>query len=255
MNIKILPYIDQTEYLNNNTSALSRNSNQVSGDGTGADGSFADALSTAKKVTAAMAIDTLVSASNSGQVDPQLVQNFFNQNGINITLSAGQTSSASSTYQSGTASAATGSTVSASYHQTSAGYSNSGSLACSDQLESIFEEAAEKYNIDIKLLKAVAKTESDFDPNATSSAGAMGIMQLMPCNVEEYNVSNAYDPYENIMAGANQLSGLLSYYNDDLTLALAAYNAGSGNVRKYGGVPPFKETQNYIVKVTNLYNS
>ena len=254
MNIKILPYIDQTEYLNNNTSALSRNKDQT-GSSTGTEGSFARALSTAKKVTAAMAIDALVSASNSGQADPQLVQNFFNQNGINIHLSAGQASSGASPYQSGTDSTAAGSAVSGSYHQTSAGYSNSGDLACSNQLESIFEEAAEKYNIDIKLLKAVAKTESDFNPNATSSAGAMGIMQLMPCNVEEYNVSNAYDPYENIMAGANQLSGLLSYYNDDLTLALAAYNAGSGNVRKYGGVPPFKETQNYIVKVTGLYNS
>lgn len=122
----------------------------------------------------------------------------------------------------------------------------------SQSMDEMFERASMATGVPVNLLKAVAKTESDFDPNCVSHAGAMGVMQLMPCNVEEYGVTDPFDPEQNIMAGAQQLADLSRRYDGDLTLTLAAYNAGSGNVSKYGGVPPFKETQNYIRKVTAL---
>lgn len=117
-------------------------------------------------------------------------------------------------------------------------------------LEDIFEEAAQTYHVPKSLIKAIAKTESDFNPNATSKAGAQGIMQLMPATARELGVEDSYDPYQNIMGGTKYISQMLEKYDGDVTLALAAYNAGSNNVAKYGGVPPFKETQNYVVKVT-----
>lgn len=119
-----------------------------------------------------------------------------------------------------------------------------------ETLDDIFAEAAQKYQVDVNLLKAIGKAESDFRPNLTSHAGAMGIMQIMPATAKEYGVTNPYDPRQNIMAGAREISELLQKYNGDLVLSLAGYNAGMGNVAKYGGVPPFRETRNYIKKVT-----
>lgn len=118
-----------------------------------------------------------------------------------------------------------------------------------EALESIFQKAADTYHISLNLLKAVAKAESDFDANCTSSSGAMGIMQLMPETAKELGVTNAYDPEENIMAGAKYLSENLSIYNNDISLSLAAYNAGRGAVKKYDGIPPYTETQNYVKKI------
>ncbi len=120
-------------------------------------------------------------------------------------------------------------------------------------MEAIFEEAAETYGVDANLLKAIAKQESNFDASATSSSGAMGVMQLMPSTAESLGVEDPYDAYQNIMGGAKYISQLLERYDGDVTLALAAYNAGSGNVDKYGGVPPFTETQNYVAKVEQYY--
>lgn len=127
-------------------------------------------------------------------------------------------------------------------------------LQTTASLEEIFTEASERYNVPKNLIKAIAKAESDFNPNATSGSGAQGLMQLMPATAKELGVEDAYDPYQNVMGGTKYIGQLLNKYDGDVKLALAAYNAGSGNVAKYGGIPPFKETQNYVVKVTNYMN-
>lgn len=122
-------------------------------------------------------------------------------------------------------------------------------------LEDIFNRAAKKYGVDVNLLKAIAKQESDFQPDCTSHAGAMGIMQLMPDTAKGLGVTDPYDPEQNIMGGAKFISQMLKKYDGNVTLALAAYNAGPNNVAKYGGVPPFKETQDYVKKVTAYYKN
>lgn len=118
-------------------------------------------------------------------------------------------------------------------------------------LDDIFEEASVKYNVPLNLLKAIGKAESDFNPKAVSKSGAQGVMQLMPGTAKDLGVTDPFDPEQNIMAGSKYISDLLRRYDGDTKLALAAYNAGMGNVKKYGGIPPFKETQNYVVKVMN----
>lgn len=114
----------------------------------------------------------------------------------------------------------------------------------------IFEAASKKYNVSKDLLEAVAYTESSFRANATSYCGAQGIMQLMPATAKSLGVTDAYDPVQNIMGGAKYLSQLLKKYNGNTSLALAAYNGGSGNVAKYNGVPPF--CKSYVNKVEAL---
>lgn len=112
--------------------------------------------------------------------------------------------------------------------------------------------AAQQYELDFGLIKAVIHTESGFDPKARSGPGAQGLMQLMPATAKRYRVTDAWDPAQNINAGAKHLRYLLKRYGD-LSLALAAYNAGEGNVDKYGGIPPFAETQDYVERVTGRY--
>ena len=119
-------------------------------------------------------------------------------------------------------------------------------------LDSIFKEASDKYGVSERLLKAIAYTESGFQADVTSSSGAMGIMQLMPSTASAYGVSDPYDAYQNIMGGAAVLKDLLNMFQGNQSLAIAGYNAGCGNVKKYGGIPPFTETQNYVAKVTSL---
>ena len=122
-------------------------------------------------------------------------------------------------------------------------------------LKDIFAEAAEKYNIPQELLEAIGYHESRFQTGVTSSAGAMGIMQLMPGTAQAMGVQDAYDPYDNIMGAAKLLGYLSDLYDGDLKLTLAAYSAGTGNVAKYGGAPPSSETQNYIKDIFEMLNS
>lgn len=120
-----------------------------------------------------------------------------------------------------------------------------------ESMDDIFEEAALTYGVSVDLLKAVAKAESNFNPGAVSHAGAIGVMQLMPGTASALGVTDPYDARQNIMGGAKYLKKNLDRYGGDVSLALAAYNAGPGSVEKYGGVPPYKETQNYVKKVTS----
>lgn len=121
-------------------------------------------------------------------------------------------------------------------------------------MDEIFEEASSRYGVSVTLLKAVAKAESNFNPNAVSKAGAVGVMQLMPATAKSLGVSNSYDPWQNIMGGAKYLRENLDRFGGDVNLALAAYNAGPNSVQKYNGIPPYKETQNYV-KIVNSYMS
>ncbi|WP_241535811.1 lytic transglycosylase domain-containing protein [Indiicoccus explosivorum] len=114
-------------------------------------------------------------------------------------------------------------------------------------------KAAQTYNIPEKLIRSVIRQESGFDPGARSPAGASGLMQLMPGTARFLGVQDPFDPADNIMGGTKYLRQLLDQFDQDLETALAAYNAGPGNVRKYGGIPPFNETRNYVEKVLGHY--
>ncbi len=118
--------------------------------------------------------------------------------------------------------------------------------------DDIIEDAAAHYDMDPDLIRAVMQAESAFHPFVVSRAGAEGLMQLMPDIADEMGVSDAFDPRENIMGGVRYLKRLLDYHDGNIDLALASYNAGPGNVQRYGGVPPFRETRNYVKTIKQI---
>jgi Transglycosylase SLT domain len=122
-------------------------------------------------------------------------------------------------------------------------------------IDAAIDEAAARHNVDPSLVRSVVKVESNFNPNAVSRKGAMGLMQLMPATARSLKVANPFDPAQNVDAGVRHLRKLLDSYGGDVRLSLAAYNAGSGAVARSAGVPRFRETQNYVRRITDLYNS
>lgn len=236
--------------------------------------SFQDVLVLNQTALKAMTIDAMVKQSTTGSVNPDSVDaaaimKFRSTLGANIKAPIPEDDWDSGTPQKAAASNdvtstndATASILeesdSAQANQTTSisdSVWNTGVLACSEELNSYFVEAANTYGVDVNLLKCIAYAESNFDPDATSRSGAMGVMQLMPKTAEGLGVTDAYDAEQNIMGGAKYISIQLERFDGDVELALAAYNAGPGNVQKYGGIPPFEETQNYVKKIMNIYNS
>ena len=128
-----------------------------------------------------------------------------------------------------------------------------GAVSSPGDIDSAIEQAAARHNVDPNLVRAVVKVESNFNPNAVSRKGAMGLMQLMPATARQLKVKNPFDPEQNVDAGVRHLKQLLESYGGDVKLTLAAYNAGAGAVARSSGVPRFAETQNYVRRITNLY--
>lgn len=235
MSVTVYPYIDtkQTTQLKQAAKATAQPAGSTSVS------AFRDYLEQAERTVSALAIDALISAENAGTVSSATVKQIL---GVHTQSSDASTPS----------SAVSSTDETTGTEQTSSSTDN---ISAPEDLNAYFEEAAQKYNVDVNLLKAIAKQESNFNPSAKSSAGAMGIMQLMPSTAKSLGITDAYNAHDNIMGGAQVIAQNLKKYNGDVSLALAAYNAGSGNVDKYGGIPPFKETQNYVKKVMAYYQN
>ena len=130
---------------------------------------------------------------------------------------------------------------------------DAGALVGKTVYDPIIESASDRHGVDARLVKAVIQVESAFKPRARSHKGAMGLMQLMPQTARQYKARNLYDPKSNIEAGTRHLKKLLSEF--ELPLALAAYNAGESAVRRFGGIPPYAETQAYVARILGLLRS
>ncbi len=231
MSVTVYPYLTEPAALQ---AEKSKNTQQ-----TAPDREFDAALSAAERNLQARSVDALIRRSESGSVSVETIQRILGFNPAAKTAAAGgvnQKAPVAEKTEPKTASAA-------------------GTGACTPELDAYFAEAAARYNVDVNLLKAIAKAESGYDPSATSGAGAMGIMQLMPDTAAGLGIADAYNPYDNIMGGAKVIADYIQQYSGDLSMALAAYNAGPGNVEKYNGVPPFDETKNYVKKVLDYYQN
>ena len=123
------------------------------------------------------------------------------------------------------------------------------------EINDLVEQTASRHQIDPQLVQAIIKVESEYDPQAVSAKGAVGLMQLIPETAHRFGIENPFDPKENIEGGVSYLKHLLDLYRGDLPLSLAAYNAGEGAVQRFGGIPSFTETRDYVQKVTNIYQS
>lgn len=148
----------------------------------------------------------------------------------------------------------TGALTSSGALSSSGGTARSSNSVHRNTYDIFIEGIADRYGVSRGLVKAIMHTESSFNQFARSRVGAQGLMQLMPATARRFNVSNSYDPQQNIEGGVKYLSWLMKRFNGDVRLVLAAYNAGEGNVDKYGGIPPFKETQNYVRRVLERYH-
>jgi soluble lytic murein transglycosylase-like protein len=125
----------------------------------------------------------------------------------------------------------------------------------SAELSHLVEQTASRLQVDPQLVHAIIKVESEYDPKAVSPKGAMGLMQLIPETAQRFGVENPFNPKENIEGGVGYLRHLLDLFGGDLSLSLAAYNAGESAVQRFGGIPSFAETRDYVRKVTNVYQS
>lgn len=125
--------------------------------------------------------------------------------------------------------------------------------ATRDEIISMIDDTSAKYGVDAKLIKALVKQESGFNPTAKSKAGALGLMQLMPSTAKGLGVKDPLDAKQNIEGGVKYVKSLLNRFDGNIILALAAYNAGPNAVKKYNGIPPYKETQNYVKSILKNY--
>ena len=131
----------------------------------------------------------------------------------------------------------------------------SAKFSTTDKYDHFISDASRQFGVDSKLLKAMIKAESDFDPRAISKKGAMGLMQIMPENFEMLDLKNPFDPWENIKAGARYFKALHERFKGKLALSLAAYNAGPTAVDRYKNIPPFQETEEYVRRVLSYYRT